>query len=176
MTKFPDHCTLRRGLPADLAHYAALCRETFSETFRESHTEDALARHVASAFPDAQLLAELSSVDQTVLAVEAGGAWIGYALVSRGPAPSGVHGTVPVQIDRFYVSSAWHGRGVALPLMQAALNEARQLGGDVAWLGVWEQNLRALRFYFRQGFAQVGRHVYLFDGMPEHDLVLALSI
>jgi ribosomal protein S18 acetylase RimI-like enzyme len=87
-----------------------------------------------------------------------------------------VHGACPIEIARFYVHARWHGRGLAAPLMQSALDAIRTAGGDVAWLGVWEQNSRAIQFYHRQGFVAVGRTTYLFDGVPEDDLLLAAAL
>lgn len=177
MLSVPPPCVLRRGVPEDFASYAPLCRDTFRETFADSHPVDALERHVADAFPDVLLHKELSGVaGDVVFVVEAGGELLAYALLTREPAPVAMPGHHPLQISRFYIASAWHGKGVAAPLMHAALDEARRLGADVAWLGVWEHNMRALRFYDRQGFVHVGETVYKFDGVPERDLLLAVTL
>jgi GNAT superfamily N-acetyltransferase len=172
----PTGCALRRATAADLAAYGELCRRTFEETYRDHHDEDALARHVAATFRDERLRDELADPERLVLAVTCDAAWVAYALLERGPSPSTVRGDRPREIVRFYVASSWQGRGVAAPLMAAALDAARAAGCDVAWLTVWEQNSRALRFYARQGFVPVGRTTYLFDGTPENDLLLAVAL
>jgi ribosomal protein S18 acetylase RimI-like enzyme len=52
-----------------------------------------------------------------------------------------------------------HGRGVAQALMEHVLGRAAPLDADVAWLGVWERNPRAIAFYRKQGFEAVGEQV-----------------
>lgn len=46
--------------------------------------------------------------------------------------------------------------GIAQTFMAAAQEVARELGGLHTWLGVWERNPRALAFYKKQGFIDVG--------------------
>ena len=63
----------------------------------------------------------------------------------------------PVQLQRFYVDRPFHGRGVAQSLMRAVDDAGRELGGRTLWLGVWERNPRAIAFYTKCGFVDVGR-------------------
>lgn len=172
----PPDCLLRRAGAADVAAYADFSRRSFIDTYGSSHAADALARHVAARMADAVLRNELSDPMRTVLAVTVDGAWVACALLRAGSESPGVRGALPVEIERFYVDRRWHGRGLASPLMAAALEAAREAGGDVAWLAVWSQNSRALRFYEKEGFRAVGRAVYLFDGEPEDDPVLVLPL
>jgi len=174
--QLPPNCRLRRATPADLAEYAELARRTFTETYRDAHDAASLARHVTATLSDERVRAELADEGRTVLAVTVGPEWVAYTVVATGEAPPEVPGKRPLEIARFYVASAWHGRGVAAPLMDAVLDEARRQGGDAAWLCVWEHNARALRFYLRQGFERIGRTTYIFDGQPEDDHLLAVHL
>ncbi|MHB1096328.1 MAG: GNAT family N-acetyltransferase [Gemmatimonadaceae bacterium] len=176
MHPLPPDCRLRRATPADLDAYAELARRTFTDTYRASHDDGALARHVAATLTDERLRADLEGEGRTVLAVTAGSEWVAYAVLATGATPPEVPGDQPLEIARFYVAAAWHGCGVAAPLMDAALEEARRQGGDAAWLCVWEHNARALRFYLGQGFELIGRTTYIFDGQPEEDHLLALQL
>ncbi len=176
MTRFPPACSLRRATPADLAAYAELARRTFTETYRDAHDAGSLARHVAATLSDERVRAELEDEGRTVLAVTVGPEWVAYTVLATGATPPEVPGNRPMEIARFYVASAWHGRGIAAPLMDAVLNEARRQGGDAAWLCVWEHNARAQRFYLGQGFELIGRTTYIFDGQPEDDHLLAIQL
>lgn len=176
MYQFPPDCRLHRATLADLAAYGELCRRTFIETYRVNHDADALSRHVAATLGDERLRADLEGPGRTVLAVVAGSEWVAYAALVTGLVPPEVRGERPMEIARFYVTSAWHGRGIAVPLMSAVLEEARRQGSDAAWLCVWEHNARALRFYRGQGFEVIGRTTYIFDGQPEDDHLLAISL
>jgi len=175
---FPHGCSLRRATPADLASFCEFSRRTFVATYGAFHAPERMARHVAERLNDQRLGEELADPSRTVLVLaEAQAAvWVGYAMLRSGDGPSEVKAARPVEIERFYVDHAWHGRGLAAPLMAAALDAARATGHDVAWLGVWEQNPRAVRFYEKAGFRIVGRHHYVFDGTPEDDHLMALDL
>jgi ribosomal protein S18 acetylase RimI-like enzyme len=174
--QFPADCRVRRAVPADLAVYGEFCRRVFIDTYQADHDAGALSRHVAATLGDERLRADLEGEERTVLAVTVGEEWVAYALLAAGAVPPEVHGRRPREIARFYVASAWHGRGVAAPLMDAVLNEAKRQGADAAWLCVWEHNARALRFYLGRGFELIGRTTYIFDGRPEDDHLLAIRL
>ena len=60
-----------------------------------------------------------------------------FAQLRRGDTPTCVTGPAPIELQRFYVAHAWHGRGVAQALMQDVLSAARAVGAATLWLGVW---------------------------------------
>jgi len=74
------------------------------------------------------------------------------------------------------VLADWHGHGVAQELMTASIAEARRRRADAIWLGVWERNPRALAFYRRCGFVEVGDHVFPLGNDPQRDLVMVLAL
>ena len=77
---------------------------------------------------------------------------------------------------RFYVSHRWHGSGVAHKLMNEVLAIVNGLASDRLWLGVWERNDRAVRFYRKFGFVVVGDHAFVLGHDTQRDLVMALEI
>ena len=79
----------------------------------------------------------------------------------------------PAEIQRIYVDAPWHGRGIAQALMAAMLEHARIAGADRVWLGVWEHNPRARRFYEKSGFALAGDHAFVLGHEVQRDLVMS---
>ncbi|MEB0307431.1 GNAT family N-acetyltransferase, partial [Cryobacterium sp. 10I1] len=69
-----------------------------------------------------------------------------------------------------------HGRGVAAALMTATLDAARDRGARGAWLGVNQENARAIRFYGKHGFARVGTKHFLVGDRYEDDFVLERAL
>jgi GNAT superfamily N-acetyltransferase len=78
---------------------------------------------------------------------------------------AGATSVVPSVADAAQAGNAtdqsWHGRGVAQALMQRVELEASRRGGRTLWLGVWEHNARAKAFYRKNGFVDVGSHVFM---------------
>lgn len=61
-----------------------------------------------------------------------------------------------VELQRIDVERGFHGKGLAGELLAELLASARNHGAAAVWLGVWENNPRAIRFYQRSGFLEVG--------------------
>jgi len=168
--------TIRRGTAADAATLAALARDTFFDTFASANDANDMALHLARAYGVPQQTAELTDPAVTTLLVEEGGQVVAYAQVRTGEVPACVTGAKAIELWRFYVARDWHGRGIAQALMDRVMTEARDGGAETLWLGVWERNARALAFYGKCGFADVGEHVFLFGTDPQTDRVMARTL
>ncbi|MBU2267899.1 MAG: GNAT family N-acetyltransferase, partial [Bacteroidetes bacterium] len=44
------------------------------------------------------------------------------------------------------------------------------------WLGVWEHNIKAIKFYQKQGFEKFDEHVYPIGDDPQTDWMMKLVI
>lgn len=150
--------SIRRAVPGDAAALAEFAARTFSETFGAANRPEDLAAHLRAWFGWVQQGTELASPDIVTLVAECEGRLAAFAQVRRGPAPDCVAGALPVELWRFYVDRPWQGRGLAQRLMAAVREAAIQLGGRALWLGVWERNPRAIAFYEKCEFRDVGAH------------------
>lgn len=147
----------RRATIDDAAMLAGFAARVFIETFGDANRPDDLREHVESAYGIAQQSNEIRDGDTATWLVQSGdGTLIGYAQLCRKRVPACVSGANPIEIYRFYVDRVAQGTGVAHALMAKAFAQAREWGGDVVWLGVWEHNPRAMAFYRKLGFADVG--------------------
>lgn len=177
---------IRQAVQSDAAAVAALAESTFRATFASTNTADDMDLHCqqtysestqASEIADARMLTLVAEVGETSLAAATASARsVGYAQVRWMDAPQCVTASRPGEVYRLYVSSDWHGKGVAQALMTACLTAIAQRGCDVAWLGVWEHNPRALAFYRKFGFDVVGDHVFTVGTDPQRDLVMSRRV
>jgi diamine N-acetyltransferase len=159
----------------EAAALASLAEKTFRETFSEQNAPENMDAHCQSAYGETIQTRELQQADLEIFVAEEAGELVAYAYL-RDNTHSSVRGTKPLEIQRFYVDSSWHGRGIAQPLMQTVLERAQTRGADVLWLGVWEHNPRAKRFYEKYGFLEVGSHVFPVGDDPQRDLILARAL
>jgi GNAT superfamily N-acetyltransferase len=104
------------------------------------------------------------------------GRLIGYAQLRWGEVPACVSAKRSGELQRLYVVENWHGKGIAQKLMKACIDEIKRQGSDALWLGVWERNLRAIVFYKKLGFVEVGDHTFLLGGDPQRDIVMLRSV
>lgn len=172
MTTDTEPLAIRRAVPADAPVVAELALRTFVDAFGAGSDPHDLALHTARAYGVPQQSAEIAHPGITTLLAEVGGRPAAYTQLRRGAPPACVTDADAVEISRFYVDQAWHGRGIAQRLMHAAWDEARRLGARAVWLMVYEHNHRALAFYGKAGFREVGRHGFLFGNTLELDRVL----
>ena len=163
---------IRDGVATDATALAELAARTFRETFAAGNRPEDLARHLAHAYGTFQQQRELVDPDIATLLVEVDGQVAGYAQLRSGAPPACVTGEEPVELWRFYIAQPWQGRGVARALMQRVESEAYRRGGRTLWLGVWERNERAKAFYHKNGFMDVGSHVFMVGTDAQTDRIL----
>lgn len=163
---------LRLADVRDAAPLAAFARRTFDETFAAQNNPADMEAYMASAFSVEQASAELECTSSVFYLAESASMLCGYAKIVRGERPDCVTDPSAVELARLYVDARWHGRGVADALMQALLRQAVAWNACAIWLGVWEHNHRARRFYQRWQFEQVGAHPFILGSDHQTDLVL----
>jgi ribosomal protein S18 acetylase RimI-like enzyme len=134
-----------------------------------------MQRFVAQTYGVEQQGAEISDPHMVTRLLVDGSEIAGFYQL-RLPESHGEFSSEGGEIARFYVSRAWHGKGLAASLMLAALDELRSAGATRAWLGVWEENARAIAFYLKSGFKTVGTQSFELGGVMQSDLVMAQSL
>lgn len=168
--------TLRKATISDAKQLAQLAERTFRETFAAMNTPEDMELHAQSSYSEEIQASEISNPQMVTFLSEDNHRLVGFAQLKRGNAPSCVLAQSPGEIQRLYVVEDWHGKGVAQDLMKACLEELQGQGADVVWLGVWERNPRAISFYQKFGFVEVGEHVFPLGSDPQRDLVMARSV
>lgn len=134
--------TIRHATPDDVAALTAFGRRVYHATFAPDNRPEDLAAYLDSAYTEAHQQRELSDPAFTTLLAECDNLLAAFAQLRPGT-ESGVTGPAPLELWRFYVDPAWHGRGVAATLMGACAEAAVARGARTLWLGVWERNPRA---------------------------------
>jgi diamine N-acetyltransferase len=162
---------VRRAVPSDAAALAELGARTFSDTFASQNRAEDIETYLARTYGEALQRREIEDPGIVTLVVEEGDALIAFAQLRESATEYG-----DVELARLYVHGQHHGRGVAQALMNAAIDVARELGVASLWLGVWEHNPRAIRFYEKCGFRDVGTQPFLLGSDVQTDRVMTFVI
>ena len=155
---------------------AALGAQTFAETFTEDNTPEDMAAYLAASFSLEKLTSELNDPLSLFFIAEVDGHAAGYAKLHSGKALESIEGQKPIELVRLYVSRRWLGRRVGQALMQRCIDWAREKGFQTIWLGVWERNSRALAFYRKWDFHEVGEHTFQLGSDPQRDILMQRAI
>jgi ribosomal protein S18 acetylase RimI-like enzyme len=167
---------IRHADPTDAQRLADLALRTFHDTFAYQNSAEDMAAHIARSYSKELQLAQIQAPAIRSLVVEQDGDLIGYAQLRSGHTPDCVASTQAIELWRFYIDRAWVGQGIAQRLMQAVHDEALASNADTIWLGVWEHNARAIAFYRKCGFREVGAHDFHLGSDQQTDLIMVCEV
>jgi ribosomal protein S18 acetylase RimI-like enzyme len=164
---------VRRALASDAAALAELGARTFADTFAAQNRAEDIDAYLAKTYAEALQRREIDDAEIVTLLVDDvdDGGLVAFAQLRGSASEFG-----DVELARFYVDREHHGRGVAQMLMGAAVDAARELGGATVWLGVWEHNARAIRFYEKCGFRDTGSQPFILGTDVQTDRVMTFVI
>jgi diamine N-acetyltransferase len=163
---------IRLAVPADAAALAEFGAQSFYDSFAVDNRPEDMAAYIASAFNPEKQAEEIADPSSIILIAEIGNEMAGYARVNEGQAPASVSGNRPIELVRIYAGKAYIGQGIGPALMQACLDIASKRGCDSMWLGVWERNPRAIAFYRKWGFIEVGTQAFQLGSDLQTDVVM----
>ncbi|HEX4846430.1 MAG TPA: GNAT family N-acetyltransferase [Geothrix sp.] len=167
---------IRPATLEDAALLADLGARTFRETFEAISSAQDMDAFLAQAYGEAIQRAELADPSRPARVLEIEGVPSGFLQLRLGHREPGVPGERPVELQRIYLLRAAQGSGGGAALMAEAVDLAVAWGADILWLGVWENNHRALAFYARSGFREVGEHIFKIGEQVDRDLILARDL
>jgi ribosomal protein S18 acetylase RimI-like enzyme len=166
VTKTP--LKFRRATEQDTEALRSFAYKVFYETFAPYNTPENLTEYMRQAFSSEKIKAEILDPTNVFVVAELQQAFIAYYKLTTGfdrtdtALPAGIaEQSSSILLERFYVDFSWHGTPVAQQMMQHCLELAQSLKQQVLFLGVWEKNLRAQKFYQKWGFEIVGSHPFV---------------
>ena len=165
-----------RGKVEDAPALAEFAARTFEETFSADNNPEDLETHLSTNYGVEQQSAELADPNVITLLARVDEALMAYAQVRRSTPPPCVTHAAPVELHRFYVDRQAHGTGLASSLMLEVHRAVRDFGGRHIWLGVWEHNPRAIAFYRKAKFVDVGSQFYMVGPDRQLDRVLVAKV
>ena len=168
--------SIRRAISQDAENLAAYASRMYAQTFGDFTDPDDLEKYLSKTYGASQQSAEITNKDIRTMIVEFEAQIIGYAQVKRGSTPDCVDSELPVELWRFYVDKPWQGKGIAQDLLESTLAAAMELGGRTIWLSVWEENARAINFYSKSGFRDVGSKAFWVGNDCQTDRVMVSTV
>lgn len=169
-----NEISIRRATVDDAKVLTDLSYTTFWDAFAHhpKNAPDDLAHYMRQAFSIEQITEELADPASIFLLAEIGDELAGYAKLVLDYVEPGVTADRPIELNRLYSQQKFLGAGVGQRLMDACLSLGRERERDVMWLGVWEYNPRAQRFYEKNGFRIVGKHVFQLGKDAQTDMLM----
>jgi ribosomal protein S18 acetylase RimI-like enzyme len=167
---------LRCAVDADLEALTQLARSSFIATFAAVNTPEDMKSYLQQAFANEVMRVEFADSNNSYIVAEIKGELAGYAKLRRDSHEPCITAERHIELERLYTATELIGRGVGAMLMQKSLEMARAERCEVLWLGVWENNTGAIRFYQREGFVDVGSHAFMLGSDRQVDRIMQFEL
>jgi ribosomal protein S18 acetylase RimI-like enzyme len=167
---------IKRVALNDIDQLQKIGRQTFSETFSAGNTEENMKKYLEEGFSIEKLTAELNNKNSEFYFATIDNKVIGYLKLNFGQSQTELKDDKALEIERIYVLKEFHGKSVGQLLYEKAMQIARQTNADYVWLGVWEENPRAINFYKKNGFVEFDKHVFKLGNDEQTDIMMKLQL
>ncbi len=169
-----DAIAIRRVGSMDVDRLQKISKQTFVETFSAKNTAENMERFLEENYSTGRLTAELENPNSLHYFALLGEDVIGYLKLNTGPAQTELQHEPALEIQRIYITKARQGKKVGQLLFEKAIQTARRLNVDYLWLGVWEENPKAISFYQKNGMVEFGRHIFRLGDDEQTDILMKL--
>ncbi|MEP7163687.1 MAG: GNAT family N-acetyltransferase [Ferruginibacter sp.] len=161
---------------SDLVELRSMSVETFYESFREANTEENMQQYMSDFFSSDKLSAEINNPDSEFYFARLNEIPVGYLKVNFGKAQTEMQDKKGLEIERIYVKAGLQGKKIGQLLFDKALQIAQERGVDYLWLGVWEKNPGAIKFYERNGMRKFASHLFKLGDDVQTDIMMKLDL
>lgn len=167
---------LRKANLSDLPELLALARTSFLQAFTAGNKPENVQAYLAEAFTVERLTHEMQEPASTFIVASLEGKLVGYTKLNLAEAQADVQDPASVEVARLYTLEEVWGTGLGQLLLDAAFAFAKQEGKTWLWLGVWEHNARAIRFYEKNGLRIFGSHPFPFGDEIQNDWLMRMEL
>lgn len=160
----------------DIDQLQKIGRQTFSETFSVGNTQENMQKYLKEGFSYEKLTNELNSENSEFYFALIDDNVVGYLKLNTGQSQTEIQNRKALEIERIYVLQEFHGKKVGQVLYEKAVQVANEKKVNYVWLGVWEENQRALNFYKKNGFVAFDKHIFKLGNDEQTDIMMKLLL
>ena len=154
----------------------SISKQTFAETFSDSNSKENMDKYLTENLSIKKLSEELNNENSHFFFIKDGERNIGYLKLNMGPSQTEMKDETALEIERIYVIQEYQGKKVGQQLYEKAIQVAKEKKAQYVWLGVWEENHKAIQFYNKNGFEVFDKHVFVLGDEKQTDLMMRLFI
>jgi ribosomal protein S18 acetylase RimI-like enzyme len=163
---------LRHASLQDAAALSQIAAATFYHTYAAYNTPEDMEQYIQEHFSMAHLQTELADENTAILVATENDEIMGYTKLDWGAMPGSTSKAKALEIARLYAVTAHIGKGIGKFLIEQCFAYAKKGGAQYIWLGVWQQNTKAIRFYKQFGFEVAGTHTFLLGKDEQQDYIM----
>ncbi|NJI73184.1 GNAT family N-acetyltransferase [Sphingobacterium kitahiroshimense] len=167
-----EKINIKKVTLSDIKDLQKIGKQTFFETFSESNTEENMKKYLEEGFSIDKLTEELTNPYSEFYFALDNQEVIGYLKINVGESQTEEQHHESLEIERIYVLQDYHGKKIGQILYEKALQIALERKSEYVWLGVWEENPRAISFYKKNGFIEFDKHIFVLGDDEQTDIMM----
>jgi ribosomal protein S18 acetylase RimI-like enzyme len=167
---------IRKVTTAETDLLLAISKQTFFAAFEKQNNPADFKLYTDGAFRRDKLEAELANPNSAFYFAVIDDDIVGYIKLNFADAQTEFRDADALEIERIYVSAAYQGRDIGSQLLNFADSKAQENNFKYLWLGVWETNVNAQRFYERAGFKKFSKHYFMVGNDRQTDILMKKTL
>ena len=171
-----ENIEIRKVNLNDINQLQQIGKQTFFETFAASNSAENMKQYLEEGFSIEKLTSEVADPNCAFYFAILDNAIIGYLKLNFGASQTELKDNKGLEIERIYVQKEFHGKKIGQILYDKAIEVAKQANADYVWLGVWEENPRAISFYKKNGFVEFDKHIFVLGDDEQTDIMMKLDL
>ena len=160
----------------DLGQLTQLARNTFITAFEAQNNPEDFSAYLNSVLTEENFQKELLDPDCSFYFAKSAEQLVGYFKINENEAQTELQGSESLELERIYVCEEFQGKKIGQWILRQVKAIASEREKVFVWLGVWEHNTAAIRFYEREGFSKFGEHPYYVGNDKQIDWLMRLDI
>ncbi len=161
--------------PSDINLLRDISIRTFKDTYADFNTVEDMQQHEETVFSPDRLLSEIQDVRVSYFFAKVDAVTVGYIRLNSAGMQTDLNDPLSLELERIYVLKEYQGNGYGASLLDYSFLKAKEAKSNYLWLGVWQKNEKALRFYIRNGFSIFGTHDFMLGNDPQADWLMRKS-
>src|SRR5688572_5458050 len=137
---------------SDLEDLVHISNKTFYEAFHHLNKAENMEAYMTKAFSYEKLATEVQNENSEFYFIKRESDICGYVKINKRDAQTEFKDDTSLEIERIYIDVNHQGKNSGTQLLNRVKQIAKNAGVKYIWLGVWEKNPDAIRFYLRNGF------------------------
>ncbi len=146
------------------------------EAFEKDNDPEDFQNYVNKAFEETNIEQQLQNRDSSFYFAFKGEQLVGYLKLNENTAQTDIKLKESVELERIYVLKEFQGNQIGEHILKEAINLASQRQKSFIWLGVWQKNVGAIRFYEKHGFVKFGTHPYFIGNDEQTDWLMRYDL
>lgn len=163
---------IRKAKIEELPAVRELAIEVYTDTFSKDNTPENLDAFFKDSYSMEKFKTEFHEPDSILYIALEDLKIVGFLRLRRSNEADKYLGTNHIELHRLYIHRDYQGSAVSKMFMEEALKYAKAKKHEWIWLGVWEKNFRAQKFYGKWGFERFSEHIFQMGDDPQTDWLL----